>query len=101
MMLISQGVARGMVKRGCKGAIVNLSSQGSKVALVDHTAYCTAKGAVDQLTRMMALELGAHGIRVNAPNPTVTMTDMGKMAWSDPRKGCADVGTDPAGPVRR
>ena len=56
------------------------------VALADHTAYCASKGALDQLTRMMALELGKHQIRVNAVAPTVTLTPMGEMAWGDPAK---------------
>ncbi len=34
----------------------------------------------------MAIELGPHQIRVNAVNPTVTLTPMGEMAWGDPRK---------------
>jgi NAD(P)-dependent dehydrogenase (short-subunit alcohol dehydrogenase family) len=85
-MIVSQVVARGMIARGDGGAIVNLSSQASQIGLVDHTAYCASKGALDQLTRVMALELGPHGIRVNAVNPTVTMTPMGKMAWGDPAK---------------
>jgi len=34
----------------------------------------------------MALELGPHKIRVNSVNPTVVLTSMGKMAWSDPAK---------------
>lgn len=34
----------------------------------------------------MALELGKHNIRVNAVNPTVVLTDLGKQAWSDPEK---------------
>ena len=53
---------------------------------MDHTAYCASKGALDQLTRVMALELGPHNIRVNAVNPTVTLTPMGEMAWGDPAK---------------
>lgn len=68
------------------GAIVNISSQASMVGLQDHAAYCASKGALDQLTRVMALELGPHHIRVNAVNPTVTLTPMGAMAWSDPAK---------------
>jgi NAD(P)-dependent dehydrogenase (short-subunit alcohol dehydrogenase family) len=46
-----------MVAKG-RGAIVNVSSQASQVGLQDHTAYCVSKGALDQLTRMMAVELG-------------------------------------------
>jgi len=85
-MVVSQVVAKGLIARGVKGAIVNVSSQGSIMAIPEHTAYCCSKAAVDHLTRMMALELGPHGIRVNAVNPTVVLTTMGRMAWSDPAK---------------
>lgn len=34
----------------------------------------------------MALELGPHGIRVNCVNPTVIMTEMAKVGWSDPAR---------------
>lgn len=85
-MVISQVVARGLIARKSGGAIVNLSSQASLVGIADHAAYCASKGALDQLTRVMALELGPHDIRVNCVNPTVTLTPMGKMAWGDPRK---------------
>jgi NAD(P)-dependent dehydrogenase (short-subunit alcohol dehydrogenase family) len=85
-MIVTQVIAKGMIARGNGGAIVNLSSQASMVALADHTAYCASKGALDQLTRMMALELGKHQIRVNAVAPTVTLTPMGEMAWGDPAK---------------
>ena len=85
-LIVSQIVARGMIAGGRGGAIVNISSQASSRALAQHTAYCTSKGALDQLTRMMALELGPHNIRVNAVNPTVTLTPMGEMAWGDPAK---------------
>jgi NAD(P)-dependent dehydrogenase (short-subunit alcohol dehydrogenase family) len=85
-MLVGQVVARGMIDRGMKGAIVNVSSQASQAALADHAAYCASKGALDMLTRVMALELGPHGIRVNAVNPTVTLTPMAAMAWSDPAR---------------
>jgi L-xylulose reductase len=86
VLLVSQVVAGKMVARGSPGAIVNVSSQSSTRALQDHTAYCTSKGALDQLTRMMALELGPHNIRVNAVNPTITLTPMGERVWSDPIK---------------
>ncbi len=86
VLLVSQVIARKMIASGKGGAIVNVSSQSSMRALPDHTAYCTSKGALDQLTRMMALELGPYNIRVNSVNPTVTLTPMGELAWSDPVK---------------
>ncbi len=86
-MIVSQIAAKDMIARGVGGAIVNVSSQSSARALLDHTTYCMSKGALDQLTRVMALELGPHRIRVNAINPTVVLTPMGKRAWADPAKG--------------
>jgi L-xylulose reductase len=85
-LVIAQVVAASMIERGRGGAIVNISSQASMVGLADHAAYCASKGALDQLTRVIALELGPHRIRVNAVNPTVTLTPMGQMAWGDPAK---------------
>lgn len=83
---VSQIVARGMKARGSGGSIVNISSQASQCALKDHTVYCATKGALDMLTKVMALELGPYQIRVNNVNPTVVMTDMGRVGWSDPAK---------------
>ncbi|XP_040186726.1 L-xylulose reductase [Rana temporaria] len=85
-ILVSQIVARQMVERGVPGAIVNVSSQASQVALQDHAVYCATKGALDMLTKVMALELGPKKIRVNCVNPTVVMTDMGRANWSDAQK---------------
>lgn len=86
VLVVSQIVARNMIVRGQGGAIVNISSQAAMAALVDHAAYCASKGALDQLTRVMALELGPHQIRVNSLNPTVTLTPMAASAWGDPAK---------------
>ncbi|KAL4712292.1 hypothetical protein ACJJTC_004054 [Scirpophaga incertulas] len=83
---ISQIIARKMVDNKTHGAIVNISSQASKAALKDHAVYSASKAALDALTRSMALELGPHGIRVNSVNPTVIMTEMAKVGWSDPDK---------------
>ncbi|RWS18534.1 L-xylulose reductase-like protein, partial [Leptotrombidium deliense] len=58
----------------------------SKAAIREHLVYGATKAAVDQITRISALELGQHQIRVNAVNPTVVWTDLGKMVWSDPAK---------------
>ena len=94
---ISQEVARDMIKRGCKGAIVNVSSMASLVGIADQTAYCASKAALDAITRVMAIELGPHGIRVNSVNPTVTLTAMAAMAWSDPEKRARRLSRIPLG----
>ncbi|XP_059174943.1 L-xylulose reductase-like [Physella acuta] len=83
---VSQVVAKSMLDRKSGGSIVHLSSAASTQAVRDHAVYCSSKGAVDSLTTVMALELGPHKIRTNCVNPTATMTDMGKYAWSDPAK---------------
>jgi L-xylulose reductase len=86
VLFLSQVIAKGMMERGEGGSIVNVSSQASQAALLEHSVYCASKGALDMLTSVMGMELGPHGIRVNAVNPTVVLTKMGKQAWSDPVK---------------
>jgi NAD(P)-dependent dehydrogenase (short-subunit alcohol dehydrogenase family) len=85
-MVLSQIVVRDWLARGIKGAIVNVSSDAARRGVVNHTAYCASKAALDAMTRVMAAELGPSGIRVNSVNPTVTLTPMGELAWSDPAK---------------
>lgn len=86
VLVVSQMIAAGMVRRGKGGAIVNISSLSSKVGLEDHASYCASKGALDQLSRVMALELGEHQIRVNVINPVITWTPMADKVWIDPEK---------------
>lgn len=69
---------------GWGGAIVNVSSQASLVGLAGHIAYGSSKAAMDNITRVSALELGEHGIRVNSVNPTVVMTPMSAWYWGRP-----------------
>ncbi|KAJ8728118.1 hypothetical protein PYW08_016503 [Mythimna loreyi] len=94
---ISQIVARKMVENKTPGTIVNISSQASKAALKDHAIYCASKAALDALTRSMALELGPYGIRVNTVNPTVIMTEMAKVGWSDPVRAKEMIAKIPLG----
>lgn len=96
-MIVAQVVARGLIERGRPGAIVNVSSTASTLGVPDHTAYCASKGALDSLTAVMAVELGRHAIRVNAVNPTVTLTPMAVKAWSDPQKAGAMLQRIPLG----
>jgi NAD(P)-dependent dehydrogenase (short-subunit alcohol dehydrogenase family) len=59
-----------------KGAIVNVSSVNGLRAFAGVLAYCVSKAAVDQLTRCAALEFAPSGVRVNAVNPGVTVTNL-------------------------
>ncbi len=61
-----------------KGNIVNVSSVAGTRAFPNVLAYCVSKAAIDQFTRCSALELGAKGVRVNAVNPGVVVTNLHK-----------------------
>ena len=81
--LVAQAVARGMVARGHGGAIVNMSSTNGLVGEVRYAHYNVSKGGILLLTKTMALELGTHGIRVNAVCPGYIQTPMSQ-AIDDP-----------------
>ncbi len=66
-----------------KGVIINISSQAGKVALPYRAAYCSSKGAVDQLTRVLALEWAKYNIRVNAVAPTFVETPFTQKMLAD------------------
>jgi len=80
-LLVIKYASRGMIAAGRGGAIVNVSSQAALVGLPGHISYAASKAALDSITRVSALELGPHGIRVNSVNPTVVMTPMSAFYW--------------------
>lgn len=86
-LLVTKYAVPGMIEAGRGGSIVNVSSQASLVALPGHVSYGASKAAVDNITKVSALELGKHGIRVNAVNPTVVMTPMSAWYWDRPETG--------------
>ncbi|MFO1143857.1 MAG: SDR family oxidoreductase, partial [Amaricoccus sp.] len=96
-MIVAQEYARALVAEGRPGAIVNVSSNASFVGIPDHAAYCASKAGLDGLTRVMAMELGPKGIRVNGVHPTVTLTPMAVKAWSDPDKAAKMLARIPLG----
>ena len=53
-----------MVERGKGGAIVHISSTGSKIGSLNHMPYSVSKGGLDQVMRVMALELGPHQVNL-------------------------------------
>ena len=84
VLFISQVVAKDLVQRGLPGSIVNVSSQASILTLPNFTVYSSSKAGLDMLSKSMGAELGPKGIRVNAINPTLVLTAMGKQVSSDP-----------------
>ncbi|HVU42368.1 MAG TPA: SDR family NAD(P)-dependent oxidoreductase [Xanthobacteraceae bacterium] len=78
--LLGQAVARHMVERvkqGEKpGAIINMSSVNAVFAIANQVPYSVSKGGINQLTKVMALSLAEHGIRVNAIGPGSINTEM-------------------------
>lgn len=78
--LVSQCVARSMVEQvkagKPPGAIINMSSVNAVMAIPNQVPYSVSKGGLNQLTKVMALALAPHGIRVNGIGPGSIMTDM-------------------------
>jgi NAD(P)-dependent dehydrogenase (short-subunit alcohol dehydrogenase family) len=77
--LVGQAVARVMAAAG-RGAIVNMSSVNGTLAIPTIASYNASKGGVNQLTRVMALSLAEHGVRVNAVAPGTIATELAKNA---------------------
>ena len=84
MFLMSQAVARVMVKQTWPekhgGAIVNMSSVNALLAIANQVPYTVSKGGVNQLTKVSAIALASHRIRVNAIGPGTILTEMAKAA---------------------
>jgi NAD(P)-dependent dehydrogenase (short-subunit alcohol dehydrogenase family) len=80
MFLCSQAVARVMVKRGAGGCMINMSSVNAELTIPNQIPYVVSKGGVNQLTRVAAIGLAQHGIRVNAIGPGTILTELAKQA---------------------
>jgi len=85
--LVGQAAARQMVEQGkagkSPGTIINMSSVNAVLAIPNQVPYCVSKGGLAQLTKVMALSLAPHGIRVNAIGPGSIMTDVLKAVATD------------------
>jgi NAD(P)-dependent dehydrogenase (short-subunit alcohol dehydrogenase family) len=80
--LVGQAVARHMVGRG-QGTIINMSSVNAVLAIPNQVPYVVSKGGMAQLTKVMALALAPHGVRVNAIGPGTIMTELAKTLMTD------------------
>lgn len=67
--LVSRHVARHLIARGAPGRIVNISSVSALMGRVKGGAHCSSKAGLTLLTKVLAMELGAYGITVNAVAP--------------------------------
>lgn len=100
MLVTTQVAAAAMIAAGTGGAIVNMASMGGKLGEPGQAHYAASKAAVISLTRVAAMELGPHGIRVNCICPGYVLTEMGAATrttemvegWSakSPLGRCAD-----------
>jgi NAD(P)-dependent dehydrogenase (short-subunit alcohol dehydrogenase family) len=94
----AQAAARVMLPAG-RGAIVNLASTMSFVALPNRATYCASKGAVATLTKQLAIEWAPRGVRVNAVAPTFVETGMTAEVLQDPAARALVIGRIPLGRV--
>jgi NAD(P)-dependent dehydrogenase (short-subunit alcohol dehydrogenase family) len=83
VFVIGQAVAQALVAAGRPGSIINMSSINAVLAIPGQVPYVTSKGAINQLTKTMALGLADHGIRVNAIGPGTIATDILKGVMKD------------------
>ncbi len=73
---VAREVVRGLLEAGLPGSLINISSQMGHVGGFKRTVYCATKHAVEGMTKALAWEVGAAGIRVNTICPTFIETDM-------------------------
>lgn len=76
IFVLSQAVAKTMVEKGEGGKVINVASIGAQIIFPNMSAYCSSKGGVLQLTKVMALEWIRHNIQVNAILPGYFETPM-------------------------
>ena len=88
---LSRLAAKAMAKRRC-GVILNITSLNAELAFPDNPAYMACKGALKQLSKSLALDLGRFGIRVNNLGPGYMKTAMTKGSWQDPARRAARAG---------
>ena len=89
------GSANGQAGR--RRSIINVTSQLAEVARPERAAYVASKGGARSLTHAMAVDLAAHGIRVNAIAPGPTLTGLTRASYADPEARRATEAVIPLG----
>jgi NAD(P)-dependent dehydrogenase (short-subunit alcohol dehydrogenase family) len=83
---LSREAARGLIAAGRPGSIINVSSQMGHVGGPDRAVYCANKHALEGMTKAMALEWAAHGVRVNTLCPTFIRTPLAEQTLAIPER---------------
>lgn len=83
---VTQAVAKGLIKAGKPGSLINMSSQMAHVGGIDRAVYCASKFAVEGFTKAMALEFGPRQIRVNTICPTFIRTPFTEATFDNPER---------------
>ena len=83
--LVAQAVVPQMIQRGY-GKVINISSIAGQLGIINQLAYGSAKGGVNEMTRIMALEWAKSGVCVNAIAPNYFETEMVKQIFNDPER---------------
>jgi NAD(P)-dependent dehydrogenase (short-subunit alcohol dehydrogenase family) len=95
--LLASAVGAAMVAAGTGGSIITVASAAALAPLPDHYAYCASKAGLVMATKVLARELGPHGIRANSVCPTVVLTEMGQRVWGDDAKAAPMIARIPLG----
>ena len=82
----ARAVARGLVAAGRGGSIIQISSQMGHVGGIDRAVYSATKHALEGMTKSMAIEWGARGIRVNTLCPTFIRTPFTEATFANPER---------------
>lgn len=93
---LAQAFGEPMLARGW-GRVINVSSQAGLIALEDHAAYCASKGALEMMSKVLALEWAPKGVTVNCVAPTVINTPMAEMAFPTPEAKARMLNRIPVG----
>jgi NAD(P)-dependent dehydrogenase (short-subunit alcohol dehydrogenase family) len=94
--LCARAAGKQMVSQG-SGKVINISSILGRVALPEQIAYASSKGAMEQLTKVLALEWAPHNVQVNAIGPTYFETDLTQSLRDDPERNAFITSRTPAG----
>mgnify|MGYP000955714144 CR=1 FL=1 len=94
--LCAKAFGRHLVAQG-HGKVINISSIMGRVALANQAAYASSKGAIEQLTKVLAIEWAPQNVQVNAIGPTYFETDLTRPLFEDEERHDFITGRTPMG----